>query len=77
MLDIVSAEREVVGTNCYGFPPQSFRTEFDAIIQSLAADDIDTDAFVTDRIDLENITEDGFEKLLNPETDHVKILVEP
>lgn len=77
MLDIVSTERTVVGTNCYGFPPQSFRTEFDAIIQSLAAGDIDADAFITGRIDLEDITEEGFEELLDTETDHVKILVEP
>lgn len=77
MNDIVTTERKVVGTNCYGFPPRSFRTEFDAIIQSLAAGDIDTDAFVTGRIDLEDITEEGFEALLDSETDHVKILVEP
>lgn len=75
--DIVMTERTIVGTNCYGFPPQSFRTEFDAIIRSLAAGDIDTEPFVTGRIDLENITEDGFEALLDSETDHVKILVEP
>ncbi|MDL5363256.1 2,3-butanediol dehydrogenase [Halalkalicoccus sp. NIPERK01] len=75
--DIVTTERKVVGTNCYGFPPRSFRTEFDAIIQSLAAGDIDTDAFITGRIDLKDITEEGFEALLDSETDHVKILVEP
>lgn len=77
MNEIVTTERTVVGTNCYGFPPQSFRTEFDAIIQSLAAGDIDTDAFITGRIDLEDITEEGFEALLDAETEHVKILVEP
>lgn len=75
--DIVMTERTVVGTNCYGFPPQSFRTEFDAVIQSLAAGQIDTDPFVTSRIDLDDITEAGFEALRDPETDHVKILVEP
>lgn len=75
--DIVTTERTVVGTNCYGFPPQSFRTEFDAIIQSLAAGDIDTGAFITGRIDLKDITEDGFEELLDASTDHVKILVKP
>ncbi|WP_233204045.1 2,3-butanediol dehydrogenase [Halegenticoccus soli] len=77
MLDIVATERKVVGTNCYGFPPQSFRSEFDAIIQSLAAGNINTDAFITGRIDLEDITEEGFEELLDSETDHVKILVKP
>lgn len=75
--DVVMTERTVVGTNCYGFPPQSFRTEFDAIIQSLAAGEIDTDPFVTGRIDLDNITEAGFEALGDPDTDHVKILVKP
>lgn len=75
--DIVMTERTVVGTNCYGFPPQSFRTEFDAIIQSLAAGRIDTEPFVTGRIDLDDISEAGFEALRDPETDHVKILVNP
>lgn len=76
MFDIVAAERKVVGTNCYGFPPQSFRTEFDAIIRSLAAGTVDTDAFITGRIDLEDIAEEGFEELLDSETEDVKILVE-
>ncbi|WP_321166948.1 2,3-butanediol dehydrogenase [Halopenitus malekzadehii] len=75
--DVVTTERTVIGTNCYGFPPQSFRTEFDAIIQSLAAGDIDTDPFVTGQIELDDIVEDGFEALLDPETSHVKILVKP
>lgn len=75
--DVVTTERTVVGTYCYGFPPQSDRTEFDAVLRSLAADEIDVDAFVTDRIDLTEITESGFETLLEPETDHVKILVRP
>jgi (R,R)-butanediol dehydrogenase/meso-butanediol dehydrogenase/diacetyl reductase len=75
--DIVTTERTVIGTNCYGFPPQSFRSEFDAIIQSLANGEIDTEPFVTGRIELEEITESGFDALLNPETDHVKVLVRP
>lgn len=77
LLDIVSTERAIVGTYCYGFPPQSFRTEFDTIIQSLAAGNIDTDAFITGRIDLKDINEEGFQELLDSETNHVKILVEP
>lgn len=75
--DIVLNERTITGTFCYGFPPSSFRTEFDAIIQSLADGEIDTDTFVTNRIPLESLVEDGFEALLDPETEHVKILVEP
>lgn len=75
--EIVLNERTVEGTFCYGFPPSSFRTEFDAIIDSLADGAIDTDAFVTARISLEDIVEEGYEALLDPDTEHVKILVEP
>lgn len=77
MDDIVTTERNVVGTYCYGFPPQADRTEFGAVIRALAAGKIDTEAYVTDRIDLSEITEAGFESLLEGDTDHVKILVEP
>ncbi|WP_394743119.1 2,3-butanediol dehydrogenase [Natronococcus roseus] len=75
--EIVMAERTVTGTFCYGFPPTSFRTEFDAIISSLADGAIDTETFVTGRISLDELIEGGFESLLDPETEHVKILVKP
>lgn len=75
--NIVTTERTVVGTYCYGFPPQASRTEFGAVIQSLESGDIDTDAFVTGRINLSEITKSGFEPLLKPDTEHVKILVRP
>lgn len=75
--EIVVAERTITGTFCYGFPPRSFRSEFDSIIDSLAAGTINTEAFVTERISLDDLAEEGFEPLLDPETEHVKILVEP
>lgn len=75
--DIVLNERTVTGTFCYGFPPSSFRTEFDATIGALADDAVDTDAFVTTRIPLDDLVTDGVEALLDPGTEHVKILVEP
>ncbi|MFO7926460.1 2,3-butanediol dehydrogenase [Natronomonas sp.] len=75
--ELVLNERTVTGTFCYGFPPSSFRTEFDAIIEAIADGHIETDTFVTDRIPLENIVEDGYDALLDPDTEHVKILVEP
>lgn len=75
--DVVTTERSIVGTYCYGFPPHADRTEFDAVIRSLAAGRVDVDAYVTDRIDLAEITESGFEPLLESDTDHVKILVTP
>lgn len=75
--DIVTTERTVVGTYCYGFPPRSDRSEFDAVIRSLEAGNIDTDTYVTGRIDLDEIVEAGFETLLDADTDHLKILVRP
>jgi len=75
--DVVTAERTIEGTYTYEYPPTSDRTEFDAVIGSLAAGEIDTDAFVTGRIDLEDIEESGFEELRASDTEHVKILVRP
>jgi (R,R)-butanediol dehydrogenase/meso-butanediol dehydrogenase/diacetyl reductase len=74
---IVMAERTIKGTYCYGFPPSSFRSEFDAVIDALAKDKIETEAFVTDRIPLERLVESGFTQLLDADTEHAKILVEP
>jgi len=75
--DVVTAERTIEGTYTYGYPPISDRTEFDVVVGSLAAGEIDTDAFVTGRIDLEDIEESGFEELRASDTQHVKILVRP
>lgn len=75
--DVVNTERRIVGTNCYGFPPRSSRTEFDAVLRSLAVGEIDTDAFVTGHIDLDDIVKSGFEALRGGEGGHAKILVTP
>ena len=75
--DVVTAERTVEGTYTYGYPPTAARTEFGAVIESLAAGEIETEAFVTGRIDLEEIAASGFEELRGSSTEHVKILVRP
>lgn len=75
--EIVMTERTIRGTYCYGFPPTSFRTEFDAVIEALADGEFDTEAFVTDRIPLATLVEDGFDQLIAPDTEHAKILVKP
>lgn len=74
---VVTGERTLRGTYCYGFPPRSFRTEFDAVIESLGDGGVDADAFVTRRIGLDDLVADGIEELGTPDTAHVKILVEP
>lgn len=75
--EIVTAERTVTGSQTYGYPPLSFRTEFDTVIQSLAAGEVDTDVFITATIDLDDLVEEGFETLTGADTEHVKILVSP
>ena len=47
------------------------------MIEGLADGKFDTETFVTDRIPLADVVSEGYERLLNPDTEHVKILVEP
>lgn len=73
---VVLSERTVRGSIAYTGGPRSGE-EFGMVIDLLAKGAIDPEPFITDRIDLENIVEDGFESLLDEESDQVKILVEP
>lgn len=75
MNSIVIPERNVNGTLAYQTGP--IRTEFDQVVTLIATDRLDPSVFITDRIGLEEIVDDGFERLLDPESDQVKILVEP
>jgi (R,R)-butanediol dehydrogenase/meso-butanediol dehydrogenase/diacetyl reductase len=75
--EIVSTERTVRGSQTYGYPPLSFRTEFDAVIRSLAAGAVDTGAFVSGTVALDDVVEDGFEALADETGEHVKLLVSP
>ncbi len=51
--------------------------EFNALPSLFADDTFDPTAIVSSRIDLEDITEEGFEAFLQDDRDEVKILVEP
>jgi len=64
--DVVTTERRIKGTHCYGFPPISFRSEFDTVIEAFADGKFDTEVFVTDRIPLADIVSDGYERLWTP-----------
>lgn len=75
--ELVNAERRIVGTNCYGLPPQSARSEFDTVLQWLADGDVATDVFVTGHIDLDDIVKSGFVALHGGDSGHVKLLVRP
>lgn len=74
--DIVLGERSITGTLAYEGGPRSAR-EFGPTIQMLADGQFDPDSLITNRIDLDEIVESGFDPLLDSESDQVKILVEP
>lgn len=74
--NIVLGERTVTGTLAYLGGPRS-KEEYGMVIKMLADGDLDPEPLITDRIGLDNIVDDGFESLLDPESDQVKILVKP
>lgn len=75
--EIVTTERTVQGSQTYGYPPLSARSEFDTVIDALSRGSIDADAFVSATIDLENLIAEGFKTLAEGSAGHIKILVSP
>jgi (R,R)-butanediol dehydrogenase/meso-butanediol dehydrogenase/diacetyl reductase len=73
---IVLGERTVTGTLAYLGGPRAGE-EYGMVIDMLADGRLDPDPFITDRIGLEGIVANGFDRLVDPESDHVKILVKP
>lgn len=74
--NLVIPERSIVGSIAYEGGPRSGE-EFGMVIDMLEDGRLDPDPLITDRIDLDNIVDGGFEQLLDPESDQVKILVKP
>lgn len=74
--ELVLGERTVTGTLAYLGGPRSGE-EYGMVIEMLGDGRLDPEPFITGRIGLEGIVEEGFERLLDPESDHVKILVRP
>ncbi|RZV06203.1 (R,R)-butanediol dehydrogenase/meso-butanediol dehydrogenase/diacetyl reductase [Natrinema hispanicum] len=73
--EFVMGERTLSGTLAYEGGPQSDE-EFGAVIGMFESENLDPEALISSRIKLENVVEDGFEALLSPEQEAVKILVE-
>jgi (R,R)-butanediol dehydrogenase/meso-butanediol dehydrogenase/diacetyl reductase len=73
---IVMPETTVVGTAAYEGGPLSGR-EYGTTIRNFANGRFDPAPLVTGRIGLEEIVEEGFERLLAEDSEHIKILVEP
>ena len=74
--DVVLGELTVTGTAAYLGGPLAGR-EFGMTLANFASGAFDPGPLITSRIDLEDIVEDGFEALLDEESDQVKILVRP
>jgi len=75
-IDLVLGERTITGTLAYLGGPRSGE-EYGMVIDMLASGALDVDPLITARIDLDEIVDRGFESLLDPDSDQVKILVTP
>lgn len=74
--DVVVGERTITGTAAYLAGPVGDR-EFGMTLRNFADGTFDPDPLVTARIGLPEIVEEGFERLLEDDSEHVKILVRP
>lgn len=76
LLPIVLGEQRVIGTAAYQAGPLA-DTEFGATLEYFADGTFNPEPLLSERIALEDIVEDGFERLLDAESDAIKILVTP
>lgn len=74
--ELVLGERTLSGTLAYLGGPRSGE-EYGMVIDMLADGRLDPEPLITDRIQLEDIVENGFERLLDADSDQVKIMVQP
>jgi (R,R)-butanediol dehydrogenase/meso-butanediol dehydrogenase/diacetyl reductase len=75
--DFNSTERELVGSLAYQSGPRTASGEFAAALEMLADGRLDPEPFVTGVVSLDDVVDEGFEALLDPDSHHVKVLVEP
>ncbi|MCD2201687.1 2,3-butanediol dehydrogenase [Halobacterium sp. KA-4] len=74
--DVVTRERTVNGTAAFHGGPRS-QEEAGVTARNFADGTLDPEALVTARIALEDIVEEGFERLLDPDSQEMKVLVQP
>lgn len=75
-IDFVLGERSLTGTLAYLGGPRAAE-EYGKVIRMLDAGKYDPEPLITARIVLDDLVDDGFESLLDPESEQVKVLVEP
>lgn len=74
--DIMQTERTVVGSFAFRGGHQRDRGEFPAVLEMLADGRLDPEPMISDVFSLSEV-ELAFEQLLEPESDAVKVLIEP
>jgi (R,R)-butanediol dehydrogenase/meso-butanediol dehydrogenase/diacetyl reductase len=72
----ILGERTMAGILVYLGGPRSGE-EYGTVIDMLAEGQFDPQPLITDHVGLDDIVDDGFERLLNADIDQVKIMVEP
>jgi len=73
---LVGAQRTIGGSTSHQLGPL-LDDEYGVVIRQLASGALDAERYVTSRIDLEDVVEDGFEALLDDSREERKILVCP
>jgi len=74
--DLVGHERSITGSRSHALGP-ALETEYGVVLRQLAAGEIDVDRYVSSRIAVEDIVEEGFDALLDDDREELKILVRP
>ncbi|WP_049954858.1 zinc-binding dehydrogenase [Halostagnicola larsenii] len=73
---LVSHQRSISGSTSHQLGPRVTK-EYNAVLRQLESGELDADRYVTSRIGLEDVVEDGFETLLEADNEERKILVCP
>lgn len=74
--NIMQAERELIGSFGFQGGPLTSQSEFATVLDLIADGRIDPEPMITDTVPLDGV-EAAFEDLRNPDSDQIKVLVEP
>ncbi|MDJ1434411.1 zinc-binding dehydrogenase [Halostagnicola sp. A-GB9-2] len=73
---LVSSQRSISGSTSHQLGPRVTK-EYNAVLRQLETGELDADKYVTSRIGLEDVVDEGFETLLSEDNEERKILVCP
>ncbi|GAB7020702.1 zinc-binding dehydrogenase [Halostagnicola bangensis] len=73
---LVSSQRSISGSTSHQLGPRVTK-EYNAVLRQLETGELEADKYVTSRIGLEDVVDEGFETLLSEDNEERKILVCP